>query len=98
MAVTVKSGKDWALPVDVDAKVDAGVSVGIIVEVPAGLEVSVGAAEFSAKGCFASIEGVEVGAWIAGGVGLAIIGKTLGTTAIAVTTIAAIAPIMIKLS
>ena len=98
MAVTVKSGKDWALPAYVAAKVDAGGSVGIIVEVPAGLGVSVGTAEVSAKGCFGRIERVEVSACIAVGVGLTIIGKTLGTIIIIAVQIAAIARMMAKMT
>ena len=98
MAATVKSGKDWAVLVTVGVRVNEGVFVGTMVEVPVGLGLFVGTAEVSVKDCFGSIARVEVGASIAVGVGFKIIGKTLGTTAIAVTTIAASAPIMIKIS
>jgi len=98
MAATVKSGKGSVVLVFVGAKVNEGVSVGIIVEVPVGLALFVGMAKVSVKDCFGSIGRVEVDACIAVGVGLKIIGKTLGTMAIIAIQNAAMARMMAKMT
>jgi len=81
----------------IGVKVNAGISVGIIVEVPVGLGLFVGMAEVSVKDCFGSIARVEVGASIAVGVDLKIIGKTPGTITIIAVQNAAMARMMAKM-
>ena len=97
MAATVKSGKDWAVLVTVGVRVNEGVFVGTMVEVPVGLGLFVGMAEVSVKDCFGSIARVEVGASIAVGVDLKIIGKTPGTITIIAVQNAAMARMMAKM-
>ena len=81
----------------VGVKVAEGVSIDIIVEVPVGLGLFVGTAEVSVKDCFGSIERVEVGACIAVGFDLKIIGKTPGTITIIAVQNAAMARMMAKM-
>lgn len=82
----------------VGVKVNAGVFVGVIVDVPARVGLSVGTMEVSVKDGCGSIVRVEVGACRAVGVGSNIIGITLDAKTITAVEIAATARRMAKIT